>query len=62
MEPILTSLTQIFYIIYVRDNAWLAGRSALKLFNAHLAVHYPAYTLVICKHLQGKAVNVVWLF
>lgn len=25
-------------------------RSALILFNAQLAVHYPAYTIFICQH------------
>ncbi len=31
--------------------------SALKSFNAQLAVHYPTYTMVVCQHWQVKAVN-----
>ncbi len=40
-----------------QELAWLPWRRALKLFNAQLAVYYPAYTKVIWQHWHDKAVN-----
>ncbi len=34
-----------------------AKQSALKSFIAQLAMHYPAYNMVICQDLKVKAVN-----